>query len=97
MAISLRTKASNVAGVPSSGANPCAARTDFTSADLSAAVHAVRALYPSTEHPDVKIEDPGEIVRRADAASDLHADWRNAIDGEGPTIRSLLQRYRIKP
>ena len=69
---------------------------DRLTADLSAAVHAVRALYPSTEHPDVS-EDPAEIVRRADVASDLHADWRNAIDGEGPTIRSLLQRYGIKP
>jgi hypothetical protein len=70
---------------------------DRLSADAIAAVQAVRALYPSHEHPDLKIEDPAEVIRRADVASDLHADWRNAIDGEGPTIRSLLQRYRIKP
>jgi hypothetical protein len=70
---------------------------DRLTADLIAAVQAVRIRYPSREHPDATVEDAGEVVRTADVASDLHADWRNAIDGEGPTIRSLLQRYRINP
>ena len=70
---------------------------DRVTADWIAAVQAVRGLYPSPEHRDVRIEDPAEVTRKADVASDLHADWRNAIDGEAPTIRSLLQRYRIKP
>jgi hypothetical protein len=57
----------------------------------------VRLLYPSPEDPDARVEDAGKILRQADIASDVAADWRSAIDGEGPTIRSLLQRYRIDP
>jgi len=43
----------------------------------------------------MRVQDGREILRKADLASDIAADWRSAIDGEGPTIRSLLQRYRI--
>jgi hypothetical protein len=70
---------------------------DRLTADWIAAARAVRMLYLSPDDPGVKVEDPAEVRRRADFADDLHVDWRNAIDGEAPTIRSLLQRYRIDP
>jgi len=68
---------------------------DRLTAEWIAAAHAVRALYPRPEEPEMRVQDGREILRKADLASDIAADWRSAIDGEGPTIRSLLQRYRI--
>jgi hypothetical protein len=70
---------------------------DRLTAEWIAAAHAVRIQYPSPDDPGPRLDDPGEIRRTADVASDIAADWRSAIDGEGPTVRSLLQRYRIDP
>jgi hypothetical protein len=68
---------------------------DRLTAEWITAAGAVRALYPPAEDPVLRLQNESDILRRADVAGDIAADWRNSIDGDGPTIRSLLQRYRI--
>jgi hypothetical protein len=70
---------------------------DRLTADWIAAAEAVRMLYAAPERPDAASTDAAELIRKINVADDLQADWRSAIDGEAPTIRSLLQRYRIEP
>jgi hypothetical protein len=64
--------------------------------DHVAADHAVEQLFPTYDRPITDF-DFDEFRRLSATAKDLQADWWNAINGDGPTVLALIERYGTNP
>lgn len=65
-------------------------------ADHVAADHAVSRLFPNYLRMEMVL-DFDEFDKRRAVAEALQADWWNAINGDGRTVRALIERYGVGP